>query len=598
MAGKVLELENILQIDDLAAGIGENWHQWNSFREQKRKEWDEVRKYIFAIDTSETSNSQLPWKNKTTIPKLCQIRDNINANYLKTLFPKRKWVEWEAYDAASDESEKRKAIESYIRWSIERSDFKHEISKMVLDWIDYGNCFGMPDWRDDRVKTGDGQTSGYVGPAAKRISPLDIVFNPISANFADSPKIIKTLMTLGDLKDYLERISTDSNRDAMQGLFTYLLDIRRQVADFEGDVQSKNEGFKVDGFTGWRDYLQSPYVEVLTFYGDLYDTTGNEFYKNHIIVVADRHKVIDKRSNPNVFGKPAIYHVGWRLRQDNLWAMGPLDNLVGMQYRIDHLENLKADVFDLITFPVLKIKGLVDDFEWGPMARIYVGDDGDVDMVAPDFNVLNANMEINVLEQRMEEMAGSPKEAMGIRTPGEKTAYEVQRLENAAGRIFQAKTEMFEEQMVEKLLNGMLEEARRNLDPSTIGVFDDQFKVTTFTELNAQDITGNGKIRPVAARHFAEYAEKVQNVSNFFSTPLGQDPAVSVHFSGVKTAEMMVDLLDLEGYDLMKPFVRLAETQEAQQLMNAGQEQTQMQGMTPAGLTPDDHSLGSAPVGP
>jgi hypothetical protein len=41
--------------------------------------------------------------------------------------------------------------------------------------------------------------------------------------------------------------------------------------------------------------------------------------------------------------------------------MGPLDNLVGMQYRIDHLENLKADVFDLIAFPPLKIKGYVED---------------------------------------------------------------------------------------------------------------------------------------------------------------------------------------------------------------------------------------------
>jgi hypothetical protein len=27
--------------------------------------------------------------------------------------------------------------------------------------------------------------------------------------------------------------------------------------------------------------------------------------------------------------------------------MGPLDNLVGLQYRIDHLENAKADALDL-----------------------------------------------------------------------------------------------------------------------------------------------------------------------------------------------------------------------------------------------------------
>jgi len=52
---------------------------------------------------------------------------------------------------------------------------------------------------------------------------------------------------------------------------------------------------------------------------------------------------------------------------------------------------------------------------------------------------------------------------MGFRSPGEKTKYEVQRLENASARIFQNKINQFEEQIVEPLLNAMLELARRNL---------------------------------------------------------------------------------------------------------------------------------------
>lgn len=596
MPGSVLLLEDIIDKDDLAAGIADRWQQWSSFSNQKKIEWEEVRKYVFAIDTTETSNSTLPWKNKTVIPKLCQIRDNIYANYMKTLFPKRKWVVWQAFDSSSDTPEKVKAIESYMRWSIDRSNFKNTVSQLVLDWIDYGNCFGMPIWRDDRVNDPDRPTAGYVGPAAKRISPLDIVFNPIATNFEDSPKIIRDLMTLGDLKDYLEKVSTDETREANQKLFDYLIGIRKAAADFSGTIQSKDTQFAIDGFTSWKTYLESSYVEVLTFYGDLYDSNNNKFYKNQIIVIADRHKVISNQPNLNIFGKPAIYHVGWRVRQDNLWAMGPLDNLIGMQYRINHLENLKADVFDLITFPPLKIKGLVEDFEWGPMAHIVVGDDGDVELLSPDFNVLNANLEITELERKMEEMAGSPKEAMGIRTPGEKTAYEVQRLENASGRIFQAKTEMFEEMMVEKLLNGMLELSRRNLDQTEIGVFDDQYQVTIFTSLSAQDLTGNGRIQPVAARHFAEYAEKVQNVTNLFNSQLGKDPAITVHFSGIQMAKMLEDLLDLEGYDLIKPYVRLAEQQEAQTFMNTSQEQVLAQAAAPSGLTPDDYSANQVQV--
>ncbi|MCL5460301.1 hypothetical protein M3M33_16810, partial [Loigolactobacillus coryniformis] len=77
---------------------------------------------------------------------------------------------------------------------------------------------------------------------------------------------------------------------------------------------------------------------------------------------------------------------GWRERQNNLWAMGPLANLIGMQYRLDHIENMKADLFDLTTFPPMKIKGVVSDFEWGPMEKIFVDSDGDVELLTPNLN--------------------------------------------------------------------------------------------------------------------------------------------------------------------------------------------------------------------
>jgi hypothetical protein len=81
---------------------------------------------------------------------------------------------------------------------------------------------------------------------------------------------------------------------------------------------------------------------------------------------------------PSWLGTAPIFHAGWRSRPDNLYAMGPLDNLVGMQYRIDHLENLKADVFDQIALPMLKIRGDVEDFEYMPAGRVYIGEEGDV----------------------------------------------------------------------------------------------------------------------------------------------------------------------------------------------------------------------------
>lgn len=590
MAGKVLQLDDIILADQLGTEIANTFQSWDSFREEKKAEWRELYKYLYATDTQTTSNSTLPWKNTTTTPKLTQIRDNLYANYMASMFPKRRWLLWEGATREDETKEKVDAIKAYMGYVIDYPGFKETVSKLVLDYIDNGNCFATVDWMDERIETESGIKTGYVGPIARRISPFDIVMNPTSEDFHRTPKIVRTLVSMGELKEYLQRLSQDPDEaKANEELFNYLEDYRLRVSSFEGDLSSKDDFYTVDGFSSFRAYLTSGYCEILTFYGDIYDRESNTFLKNQIIQVVDRHKIIRKGVNPSDSGKPDLFHAGWRPRQDNLWAMGPLDNLVGMQYRLDHIENLKADFFDLMAFPPLKITGYVEDFEWGPFEKIYVGDEGDVEVLQSQHNLLQANLELDILQQKMEEMAGSPKEAMGFRTPGEKTAYEVQRLENAASRIFQSKISQFEEQVLEPLLNAMLAYARRMMDETVIRVIDDEYKVATFMTLTADDIMGAGRIRPIAARHFAESAERVQNLNSFFSSPLGQSEQVMMHFSGITLAKVMEELLDLENYDLVEPYIALTEQAEAQQMALQHEEDTLVGLQTPSGMTPEDY---------
>lgn len=595
MAGTVLNLDEILSKDALAVQISNLWMQYNVYRQRKLQEIEEVRKYIFATDTTQTTNSKLPWKNKTTLPKLCQIRDNLYSNYLASLFPKRKWLKWEANNKNSGSKEKRNAILNYMTWCISQDFFKKEIAKLILDYIDFGNVFATIEWRDERVNTSDGKPlkAGYVGPAVVRISPLDIVFNPTAPDFASSFKIIRSLISIGEVKKYLNKLSTPETREAYENLFKYLVDIRNQVRTFPGDVSYKDNYFSMDGFTSFRQYLESDHVELLTFYGDIYDKSADKLLSNYKIVVVDRHKLIYSDEFESLVSSAPVFHVGWRPRQDNLWAMGPLDNLVGLQYRLDHVENLKADAFDLLTFPPLKIKGYVEDFTWGPMQKIFVGPEGDVEAIAPPFQVLQANVEINQIINLMEELAGAPKEAMGFRTPGEKTAYEVQRLENAASRIFQNKIIQFEEHLLEPLLNAMLELARRRVDSlQEIQVWDDEFQIQVFETITPSDLSGQGVIRPVAARHFAEKAELVQNLTNFYNSALGQDPNIQMHLSGIKIADLMInDLLGLKDYEIVRPYIRLSEMADAKRRANIHEESVAMDASTPAGIDPDDFDL-------
>lgn len=593
MAGKTLDLDDYITKDQLASRISNLWMEWNSrrsvFLDQKR----ELRDYIYATDTTTTTNSKLPWTNKTTLPKLTQIRDNLYANYVAALFPKRKWIKWEG-DTKQDQTKgKTSAIRDYISWVVSQRQFKEEIKKLVYDYIDYGNAFGTVEWIDESTTSENGKVKpGFVGPRIVRISPIDILMNPVSPTFADTPKLVRVLTSMGEAKEIIERFTSEqTDKDIAEAVFKYCKDLRNTISSFgSAEMISKDHYLAVDGFSGFREYLGSDYVELIFFYGDLYDREADKFYKNHQFVVIDRHKIIYDKPNSYPMAEIPIYHAGWRVRQDNLWAMGPLDNIVGLQYRLDHMENMKSDVLDLTAFPPLKIKGIVQDFVWGPFEKIYMDGDGDVEILSPTINPFQSNLEITQIEQRMEEMAGSPKEAMGFRTPGEKTAFEVQRLENAASRIFQSKISQFEEQIIEPLLNAMLILAQEHLDEVTIRVIDDEFQAANFRSITKQQLSANGRIRAIGARHFAEKAELVQNITNLFGSAVGQNQSVMVHFSGLKLAKLFEEALNLDEYEVVEPFVQIHENAEAQTQMMTQEENVMAAQGSPTGLTPEDYT--------
>lgn len=587
MTGKVAHVEDFITPDRQASQIADKYIVWQGMRRPWLNSIEEVRKYVFATDTSATTNSKTPWKNKTTLPKLCQTRDNLKANYTATMYPQRKNIIFEANEKDSNSKKKRDAIQNYMRWCVDHPSFRVELDKCIDDYLDTGNAIGTVEWIDERVQREDGTTQGgFVGPAIRRISPIDIVFNPVAESFASTPKIIRSLISLGELKEYLERLSNDQNREDYEKLWEYLKEIRTNARNYIGDWQYKNNLYEMDGFGSFQNYLQSDSAEILTFYGDLYDVNTDEFWKNHIITVVDRHKIISIKPNPSFFGTAPIYQVPWRARPDNLYGMGPLENLVGLQYRLDHIENARADILDWGLSPMTVVTGYVEDFDWYPGGTIFASEEGKVDVLQPDVNLLQANFDLERIPETIELMAGAPREAAGFRTPGEKTKYEVEQLQNAASRIFQAKIRQFEEQFLEPLLNAMLELARRNMSGVTsIKVFDDEFNISVFQDLSVEDITGVGRIKPVAARHFVEQAQLVQNLTSLANSNLF--PLVQPHMKSIELAKMFETIFDMSQYGLIVPFGSLEEQAEGQKLAQVYQEQVLGATMTASGMGND-----------
>jgi hypothetical protein len=393
----------------------------------------------------------------------------------------------------------------------------------------------------------------YQGPKLTRLSPLDVVMDPSALDSASAPKIHRELTTLGDLHRLMKEDTNEYNKSAIKRAISKRKEIRENLSSI-GDITdvNKSKQFLVAGFGSLQNYYSTDAVEILTYYGDLYDQQSGKFWQNRVIKVVDKSTIIMNEPNWTTNGSTLIRTVGWRLRPDMLWAMGPLDNLVGMQYRIDHLENLRADAFDHIAFPTKLIIGpTVSEITGAPGEEIYVDTDSDVRFLSPDTTALHADIQIRQLEEAMEEYAGAPRQAMGIRTPGEKTKFEVQTLENNAGRVFQLKAAWFESQFLEPLINDFVDAAVRNI-PVTGEQFvyvDPLTKLSETVTITKEDLNLKGVLRPMGARHFAEKANLVQNMTTLQQT---MRPEMVPYWDWLMYSKVLEEGMSLEKYGLVK----------------------------------------------
>lgn len=575
MSGTVLESPELISRESLADIISYKWDQWKSDRAGWEAENQEMNSYIFATDTSNTSASDNPWKNRTTIPKLCNIRDNLHSNYVSALFPNDDWMKWEGYTQEDDELTKRDKIQSYVANKARESGFESTVSTLLYDYIE-GNAFFDVIWVNEQKENADGEvTQGYVGPRLVRTSPLDQVFDPTAICFKESPTITRSIITVGEM-----RLKAKTNGgEWVDEAISKSEENRASVGSFRKDDFNKINSYAIDGFGNMYDYYTSGYVEVLEFQGTMHDIENGVLLDDYVITVIDRTHVVRKEMMPNWTRGGFKGHSAWRRRPDNLYGMGPLNNLVGMQYRLDHLENAKADAWDLVITPMFHTKGDVDEFVFEPGGEVHSAEDGNIEPLTKPMEALQVNNEIGYLMQMMEEMAGAPKQAMGIRTPGEKTAFEVQSLDNAAGRIFQEKITQFEKEVIEPALNAYLELAVNMMDGTdVIRVMDDDFGVATFMDITKDDLTAKGKIRPIGARHFAHQAQLMQNLQGISNTAVWQK--IERHYSSKKLAKLVEDGLQLSRFDLFSDNQGMFEDAESAKLANGLQQSNDVDAIT------------------
>ena len=103
MAGESIDLFKELwdSGDQMAATLSALWTQWYADKQPHVERTNEVKEYIYATSTRETSNVGNDHQHSTHIPKLTQIYDNLKSNYMYALVPNRDWFVFNGEDKAS-----------------------------------------------------------------------------------------------------------------------------------------------------------------------------------------------------------------------------------------------------------------------------------------------------------------------------------------------------------------------------------------------------------------------------------------------------------------------------------------------------------------
>ena len=584
MATNSIDIFGIVQPETLANHIALMYDRYKTSRLTWETGAKEVRDYLYAVDTNTTANITNPFSNRTTVPKLMQVAQNLHANYYEHMFSNTDYINWEAHNRESSLEEKRKSIESYIRTKASQQNLTSTFSDLLWDWIIYGNCFGQLQYvNESKVDEETGETiPGYIGPKLVRYSPHDLTFNPAASSWKQAPKITRRVYGIGDIARMVqERPDEGWTQDLLIKIQNNRSHIRSNATQISNSEIDKTQGLVADGFSDIMQYYNSNLIEVLEFTGDMYDEETSELLKDYRITIVDRAYVVRKDPIKSWTGTSYMYHDGWARRPDNLYGMGPLDSLVGMQYKIDKLENLRADIFDQIAHPTTVEVGDPEFFgvRGAPGGRYVVAEGGDVKYLTPDTTALQADFQIQQTMSDMELLAGSPREAMGFRTPGEKTAFEVQTLDNAANRLFRYKVTQFETNIVEPILNDMLEMARRNLNGADlVRNVDSTFGIEEFLEVTKEDLTATGKLYPRGSKHFIAQANMMQNLQTVFNSPVSQ--FIAPHVSKVQLAKAVEDLLGVEQFSIVQENIGILEDVETQRIAQTGQQMLEEESVT------------------
>ena len=545
---------------DKANTIITTWDRWDRSKSPAITKWREVEAYRYATDTSSLPSSSA-FTHSTHMPVVSAIAQDLEAILKQVVLPHEDWFTFEPMDSDAARQDQRKTIVSYLKNRHALNGFENVVDILKGDLVSYGICFSMVSHVDKSV----GDRQGYIGPQTKRISPYDICFDPTAASFADSPKIIREIVSLGELF----RRGRDGIFD--EELVNQLL-VERQTSASSNSGEDKNEQYIPMGFDTYQSYLQGGFVELLWFYGDVFDAQNNELHESKMVVVADNDFTLLEEDIKTASGKPHIFRSVWQELPDNLWGMGPLENIIGINYQINHRENAKSEALDRLIYPDKVYQGDVEEMYDDETDTItYLAPEGGgVQELAINTQFFSFDLQIDRLTHSARGAARLPSDLTGFRSQGEKTLGEVAALTEGGMRGFIDKAGNFERTTLEPQLKAEVELAYEHFGTSFSVPNKSEAGFIEMLNVSKEDLAINGILIPRGSKRFARKNQLLASLTQLSATPLFQMAAP--HTSGLGVATMMAELLEVQDDGIFEENAQIIEATEQQQMMDQAEQ--------------------------
>jgi hypothetical protein len=531
-------------------------HQWNSARSSSCAMWAEIDGYIHATDTSMLEGGEF-FDHKTFIPVISEIHEDLISIIYSTVFPHEDWLGWKGFDVKAIAETKRKKLLSFIKQVHSLNGFSGTFRKVIDDLVRYGNCFVDVGFTNETQTEDDESVSGFIGPKPIRISPYDIVFNPSASDFSKTPKIITSLISTGEFKEFIDGLGADS--EISEEVLKQLLSRRAGGGTDNSDVYKENQ-YIAAGFGSIKEYYTSGMIELLWFYGDIFDEETQDIHKGRCVVVVDGNTVVYDKYQP----KSKIFKGSWKPRPDNLWSQGPLDNLVGINYMINHRENSKNDSIDKFANPDRAYVGDVEEIydEVTGQTKYIMPEGGSVTDITPDATVLTYDNQIQMHMEMARRAARIPQQLTGFKTSGEKTAFEVQNLNDGAFRGFINKATQFEEDVIEPTVTAEIRVAKENFSTVISVLEEDEEGIISVLEVTEEDLSSNGKLIPFGARRFSRNLQQLAAMQNLLQSGIYE--VAGKHFNTYDLAKVWESVNGFDKYEVISKFAAIDEALEEQ----------------------------------